>query len=343
MKLPLLTALLFAPLTALCADGKASKPNAHSVAGEEMSFSNGVISQIAPASEWHESSVKNGVRFGVYYDLGTKSNVAIYAVNTGRKQLVLKPEKHRAILENLIKRKFTVVVSSFRDKQLKGLEPEKYMVQLTADVREAVDGVSRETVSGCPQPGFAKSATRRTGTDASDYFALMPGFTMRRDVEQFRYGNSPVPIRRELALQLGKPFQETDADVANTYDIICPVYGPAVGMLTNYASNEIGRENYYATEKTDLVMAFAFKNLAIVHQQCFNDPAGGSPKGYGYCGDQSAAKFIRHLKGNAAKYHLDPETICCFGHSKGSEVPSMLVNRLRRAAPHLHTKVDFKS
>lgn len=89
-------------------------------------------------------------------------------------------------------------------------------------------------------------------------------------------------------------------------------------------------------------MAFAFKNLAIIHQQYFNDPVGGYPKGYGYYGDQFATSFIRHVKGNAANYHLDPQKICAFGHSKGSEVPGMLVNKLRGTPPFFHAKADFK-
>jgi hypothetical protein len=83
------------------------------------------------------------------------------------------------------------------------------------------------------------------------------------------------------------------------------------------------------------------KNLAIVHQQYFNDPVGGYPKGYGYYGDQFAAGFIRHLKGNAAKYHLDAQRICCFGHSKGTQVPGMLLNKLRGTAQYLHAKADW--
>ena len=61
-----------------------------------------------------------------------------------------------------------------------------------------------------------------------------------------------------------------------------------------------------------LVMAFTLKNMAIVHQQYFNDPVGGYHKGYDYYGDQFAACFIRHLKGNAARFHIDPRRICCF-------------------------------
>jgi acetyl esterase/lipase len=95
-------------------------------------------------------------------------------------------------------------------------------------------------------------------------------------------------------------------------------------------------------ENKYLVQAFALKNLAIVHQQYFNDPVGGYPKGYGYYGDQFAVGFIRHLKGKASQYHIDPQRICCFGHSKGSEVPGMLVNKLRAKSNFLYGKVDFK-
>jgi acetyl esterase/lipase len=88
-------------------------------------------------------------------------------------------------------------------------------------------------------------------------------------------------------------------------------------------------------------MACAFKNLAIVHQQYFNDPVGGYPKGYGYYGDQFAVNFIRHLKGNAARYRLDVQRICCFGHSKGSQTPGMLLNKLRGAPPYRTAKADW--
>ncbi len=314
---------------------------ADGVIGVKLDFTDGVIPPIAVASEGHVASVKNGIKFDVYYDHGPKSNVAIYAINTGRKQLVLTPEKHRAILENLIKKKFTVIVADFRDKKLKGLELEKYVVQLTADAREAADGVLSRTAGYRPPRNPTKAATSRTETYANDYFTLMPGFTVERDVTWFRYGDIPEAFRKEIARQLGKPFREADADVVNTYDIIYPAYGPDVGVLTNYGSNEKGREDYYPRENTYLVMAFAFKNLAIVHQQYFTDPVGGYPKGYGYYGDHFAVNFIRHLKGNAARYHLDPQRICCFGHSKGSEVPGMLLNKLRGAAPYLHAKADW--
>ena len=319
----LVALMLFAPLAGLCFGQ-----------GQPEGFSHGLIPSIEVVSENHGSFVKDGVRFDVHYDNGIKRNVAIYAINTGRKQLVLTPEKHRAILEGLVKRKFTVVVADFRDKKLDGLEFEKYVVRLTEDAREAVDGVvSRKSGS--------KVATSRTDTFANDYFTLMPGFTVERDVAWFRYGDIPETFRKGISRKLGKPFRPEDAGIANTYDIIYPAYGPDVGVLTNYGSNEKGRDDYYPQDTRYLVMAFAFKNLAIVHQQYFNDPIGGYPKGYSFYGDQFAVNFIRHLKGNAAKYHLDVSKICCFGHSKGSEVPGMLVNKLRGAAPYLHAKADW--
>lgn len=298
-------------------------------------FTSDVIPPITVTSEARLSTVKHEVKFDVFYGHGPKSNVAIYAINTGRKQLVLTPEKHRAILEDLIKRKFTVIVADFRDKHLKGLELEKYIVQLTADAREVVDGVVRRAAGNQPP------ATSGTETFANDYFTLMPGFSVQRDVTWFRYGDIPEAFRKEIARQLGKPFREEDARIANTYDIIYPVYGPDVPLLTNYGSNEKGREEFFPKETTYMVMAFAFKNLAIVHQQYFNDPAGGYPKGYGYYGDQFAVNFIRHLKGNAAKYHIDAQRICCFGHSKGTQVPGMLINKLRGTAPYLTAKADW--
>ncbi len=42
--------------------------------------------------------------FDVYFDKGLKTNAAIYVINTGRKQLVLTPKHHQAILEDLIRR-----------------------------------------------------------------------------------------------------------------------------------------------------------------------------------------------------------------------------------------------
>lgn len=297
-------------------------------------FSRENIAPITVSSDGHVSSIKNGVKFDVYFNKGPKTSVAIYAINTGRKQLVLTPKLHTAILEDLLRRKFTVIVADFKDKKLVGLDLEKYVVQLTADAREAADGV--------PLASRIPNATSKTETLARDYFTLMPGFTVERDVTWFRYGDFPAAFRQEIARQLDKPFNEADAEKVNTYDIIYPAYGPAVGVLTNYGSNEKGREDYYPLETKYLVQAFAFKNLAIVHQQYFNDPVGGYPKGYGYYGDQFAVNFIRHLKGNAAKYHLDTQRICCFGHSKGSELPGMLVNKLRATPRYLYGKADFK-
>ena len=305
-------------------------------------FTSGVIPPIAVVSEGHVATVKNGVKFDVYYDNGPKSNVAIYAINTGRKQLVLTPEKHRAILENLIKKKFTVIVADFRDKKLTGLELEKYVVQLTADAREAVDGVLHPSAVIRRSLASSQAATSRTETYANDYFTLMPGFTVQRDVEWFRYADIPEPFRKEIARQLDKPFSAADGGRVNSYDIIYPVYGPAVGVLTHYGSVENGRQDYYPLETMYLVMAFAFKNLVIVHQQYFNDPVGGYHKGYDYYGDQFAVAFIRHLKSQAARYHLDPQKICSFGCSKGREVPGILLNKLRATPRFFHVKADFK-
>lgn len=312
------------------------RPSAPTLPSAAAGFSRGKIPPIEVASDGHVSAVKNGVKFDVYFDRGPKTNVAVYAVNTGRKQLVLTPAHHRAILEDLIRRKFTVVVADFRDKKLVGTDLEKYVVQLTADAREAADGVLR------PSAPRVSPAVSRTETYANDYFTLMPGFTVERDVAWFRYGDVPEAFRREIARQLDRPFDAADAGQVNTYDIVYPVHGPPVGVLTNYASDEKGRETYYASENRYLVQAFALKNLAIVHQQYFNDPVGGYPKGYHYYGDQFAVGFVRHLKGNAARYRLDPKRICCFGHSKGSEVPGMLVNRLRATPRFLHGKIDFR-
>lgn len=331
----LAAAWLFIAAGALAADAPATKDAASPRAGDEPTFTLGEIPPLNVPDCKHLTASKNGVKFDVFFRAGRKESAAIYAINTGRKQLVLTPEKHCAILADLVRRRFTVIVADFRDKRLSGLELEKYVVQLTADAREAADGVS-------PRFRTPAATTSRTETFAEDYFTLMPGFTVEREVKWFRYGNIPAPFRREIARQLGKPFDEAAAEKTNNYDIIYPVYGPAVGVLTNYASDEKSREPYYALDNRYLVPAFALKNLAIVHQQYFNDPIGGYPQGYGYYGDQFAACFIRHLKGNAARFHLDPQKICCFGHSKGSEVPGMLVNKLRGTPRFAHEKVDFK-
>lgn len=321
-----------------------SEQGARSARAEEsLAFTLGEIPPLAVASDEHLAVTKNGVKFDVFFNKGPKTNAAIYAINTGRKQLVLTPEKHQAILEDLVRRKFTVIVADFKDKQLKGLELEHYVVQLTEDAREAADGTRVPAAQRrLPQAPRGPKAPSRTETVANDYFTLMPGFTVERDVAWFRYADIPEPLRQEIARQLDKPFRQEDAHQTNTYDIIYPVYGPSVGVLTNYGSDEKGREDYYPLENSYLVMAFAFKNLAIVHQQYFNDPAGGYPKGYGYYGDQFAVAFLRHLKGNAARYHLDTAKICCFGHSKGSEVPGMLVNKLRANPSYWHAKADWK-
>ena len=333
-------AWLLALLTArqsVIAENPSVGPSAPNQVLDDKGFVRGTIPPIEVACDGHLSAVKSGVKFDVYFDNGPKTNAAIYVINTGRKQLVLTPKHHKAILEGLIRRKFTVIVADFKDKKLEGLELEKYVVQLTADAREAADGVLT------PKSGVIPSqAKSKTDTFANDYFTLMPGFTVERDVNWFRYGDIPTAFRQEIARQLDKPFNEGDAEKSNSYDIIYPVYGPAVAVLTNYASDEKGRESYYPLETKYLVQAFAMKNMAIVHQQYFNDPVGGYPKGYSYYGEQFGVCFIRHLKGNATRYHLDPQRICCFGHSKGSEVPGMLVNKLRAKPPFLYGKADFK-
>jgi hypothetical protein len=311
--------------------------------GRGLEFTLGEIPPLSISSEQHVSTTKNGVKFDVFFDRGRKDNAAIYAINTGRRQLVLTPEKHKAILEDLIKRRFTVIVADFRDKRMPGIELEHYVVRLTEDARAAADGHLHPSGLHRPSQGINdRAAMSKTETYANDYFTLMPGFTVERDVAWFHYSDIPEPFRKEIAGQLGKPFSEADGAKANTYDIIYPVYGPSVGVLTNYGSDEKGREDYYPTEKTYLVMAFALKNLAVIHQQYFNDPVGGYHKGYDYYGDQFAASFIRHVKGNAARYHIDPQRICAFGHSKGSEIPGMLVNKLRSTTPYFHLKGDFK-
>lgn len=322
--------------------GLTNSQAASKTTGVGLDFTLGIIPPIPVVSDEHLSTTKNNVHFDVYYDHGVKSNVAIYAINTGRKQLVLTVEKHQAILDNLVKRKFTVVVADFKDKQLPGVELEKYVVQLTADAREAADGVLHQSSIISRSLVFRKATVSKTETYSNDYFTLMPGFTVERDVTWFRYGDIPASFRQAIAQQLGKPSNEAAADVINTYDIIYPVYGPAVGVLTNYGSDEKGHQDYYPTETMYLVMAFAFKNLVIVHQQYFNDPIGGYHKGYDYYGDQFALAFIRHLKGNAERYHIDQQKICGFGCSKGSEVPGMLLNKLRATPQYRHVKALFK-
>ena len=322
--------------------GLANSQAALKPADAGLDFSFGVIPPIPVKSDEHVSTSKNGVQYDVYYDHGAKSNVAIYAINTGRKQLVLTPDKHKAILDDLVRRKYTVVVADFKEKQLKGIELEKYVVQLTADARAVTDGVLHPSSIIRPSLAPRQATISKTETYANDYFTLMPGFTVERDVTWFRYGDIPKPFRQEIARQLGKPSSDADREASNTYDIIYPVYGPSVGVLTNYGSDEKGRQDYYPLETMYLVMAFAFKNLAIVHQQYFNDPVGGYHKGYDYYGDQFAVAFIRHLKGQADRYHIDQQKICGFGCSKGSEVPGMLLNKLRATPKYRNVKASFK-
>ncbi len=67
-----------------------------------------------------------------------------------------------------------------------------------------------------------------------------------------------------------------------------------------------GGENYYPLKDRYLVQAFALKNLAIVHQHYFKrSDREVTTKGYRFYGDQFAVGFMRHLKGNAARYHID--------------------------------------
>lgn len=305
-------------------------------------FSHETIPPLAVNSDGHVSVAKNGVQFEVYFDKGPKTGAVIYACNTGRPQLVLTPEKHQAILQDLIHRRFTVILADFKNKRLTGLELEHYVCQLTSDAREAADGKLHPSSQLRPPLATAAPAVSATETYTNDYYVLMPGFTVQREIEWFRYADIPEPFRREIARQVGKPFQESDGAKTNTYDVIYPVHGPAVPVLTHYCHDEHGRQDYYPLETRYLVMAFAFKNMAIVHQQYFNDPVGGYHKGYDYYGDQFAACFVRHLKGHAAQYHIDPRKICCFGCSKGSEVPGMLVNKLRGSSPYLFCKADAK-
>lgn len=330
--------LLLLPL----ASGLANSQVAVTPTEAGFDFSKGSIPPIPVMSDEHIASMTNGVHFDVYYNHGIKSNVAIYAINTGRKQLVLSPDKHKAILDDLVRRKFTVIVADFKDKQLKGIELEKYVVQLTADARAMADGVLHPSSIIRPALVPRQATVSKTETYSNNYFTLMPGFTVERDVTWFRYGDIPAPFRQEIARQLGKPSSEAAAGTVNTYDIIYPVYGSAVGVLAHYGSDEKGHQDYYPLETMYLVMAFAFKNLAIVHQQYFNDPVGGYHKGYDYYGDQFSLAFIRHLKGQAEKYHLDQQKICGFGCSKGSEVPGMLLNKLRAAPQYRHVKASFK-
>jgi hypothetical protein len=306
-------------------------------------FTKRLIPQLKVPSERGFSETKNDIRFDVFYNNGPKRSVAIYAVNTGRKQIDLTPQRHVAILESLVQKQFTVVIADFKDKQLSGSALERYVVQLTDDVRAVIDGALEPSpVTRPPLVPRAQQSVSRTETHANDYYTLMPGFTVERDIKWFSYNDIPKALRDTMAAQLGKaPWAESEP-TTNTYDIIYPVDGPKVGVLTNYCSSEKGRQNFYATKDMHLVMSFAFKNIAIVHQQYFNDPIGGYHKGYDYYGDQFATAFIRHIKGNATRYQIDPSRIACFGHSKGSELPGMLVNNLRAHSPFKTAKADFK-
>ena len=69
-------------------------PKSGSGSAVEPEFSLGVIPALSVVSDGHVSATKNGVKFEVYFANGPKRNAVIYAINTGRKQLVLTPEKH---------------------------------------------------------------------------------------------------------------------------------------------------------------------------------------------------------------------------------------------------------
>ena len=151
--------------------GKGTQP---AEPGGGLEFTLGEIPPLSVSSEGHVSTTRNGVRFDVFFDSSQKTNAAIYAINTGRRQLVLTPDKHKAILDDLVRRKFTVIVADFRDKPLKGLELEKYVLQLTADAREAADGIFHPSLSRRP-PAAKDTTSSKTETCANDYFTLMPG------------------------------------------------------------------------------------------------------------------------------------------------------------------------
>ncbi len=70
-------------------------------------------------------------------------------------------------------------------------------------------------------------AKSKTDTFANDYFTLMPGFTVERDVTWFRYGDIPEAFRREIAPDNStKTVPRSGRKPSQTRDIIYPVYGP---------------------------------------------------------------------------------------------------------------------
>ncbi len=107
----------------------------------------------------------------------------------------------------------------------------------------------------------------------------MPGFTVERDVTWFRYGD--IPRRSDEKSPDNSTNRSTKrTQTKSTRMTSSTRYGPTVGVLTNYGSNEKGRrENYYPLKDRYLVQAFALKNLAIVSPAVFQTIRWRLPRG----------------------------------------------------------------
>ncbi|MFT6573445.1 MAG: hypothetical protein ACJA16_001629 [Akkermansiaceae bacterium] len=223
---------------------------------DEYSLNRIDSSKLALTGTSRKSATIDGVKYDVYYDGSSPMGAVVYCVNTGRKQLALTPSKHLSILNGLISDGYTVVVADFSAKRIDpGIALEKYVVTISENARKAA---------------------AKTSTPKNDYFPVMPGFTVKRNVVYFRYSDVPRPLQKLIARQKKKTYTTKHEKLTATMDIIYPKYGPPVPVFGNYGSSSQGRrQDYFATNKRHLVMSFALKNTAISHHHHWLDP---------YCG-----------------------------------------------------------
>ena len=293
------------------------------VSGSET-YSTGTIDidQLTVTSGLTSSVTTDGVLFKVFYNSTRGSDAVIYCINTGGEQLVMSPAKHIGILDDLVQRNFTVVIADFENKSLTGLELERYVYPLSTNAKAA------------------------TGNVGSDYFTVMPGFTVKRSYAYFTYSDVPEYIRQEVAASVGFAYHPEYGSQQAYFDLIYPVYGPPVGIISNYGSKLAGsyspttapqglsqaRQDYFPTSTRFAVMAMAFKNLAVGWQTFWTDPHtgyhSGVTHGVEWYQKALARRYIRTLKGNKDVWNLDTSKICIYGHSKGGEMPGILFNKL---------------
>ncbi len=115
-------------------------------------------------------------------------------------------------------------MADFRDKKLTGLDLEVCGATHRRRARSGGWGFASSEVAAAAGKEYDRHVCQRLlYADA--------GFTVERDVTWFRYGDIPEAFRREIANN-SINVHEADANQVNTYDIIYPVYGPTVGVLT---------------------------------------------------------------------------------------------------------------